>query len=124
VTTLVSYRTDGFWILIWLRFSLRWIGLLPRKLPGPGFVGQVSGSIAAFGHRRIRPRWTRLRRIASTHDAPQWQLTCGWVATPHRVLRLPFGLCLVVGGNYTADVGEETSERARVRKYLALMKGR
>lgn len=124
MTTVVSWRRDGYWTLAWLSFWYRWIGLLPRKLPGRGFVGRASGSLADFGRRRIKPAWTRLRRTPCTHDAPPWLLTCGWVAIPHRVHPLPFGLCLVVGGSYTAAAGAETSELARVKKYLELMKGR
>ena len=78
----VAWRTDGFWILLWLRIWFSLTSGRSRSVPPRGFVGTASGSSRATGLQGYKLLSTRLRRDRSTRDAPLWRLTCEWGASP------------------------------------------
>lgn len=81
----VAWRTDGFWILLWLRISFCLTsGRLRSSFPPAGFVGKVSLSSVATDRLRFRLLSTRMRREASTRSVRLWRLTCVW-----QINRLP-----------------------------------
>jgi len=85
VRTGVAWRTDGFWILLWLRI---WFSLTSghrRSFPPAGFIGVASLSLAATAPRVSRLLSTRMRHEAYTRDARLWRLTCVWaMSLPQR----------------------------------------
>ena len=83
---LVCWRDGGLLTLLWLALSLRLIGGRRGDLPPPGFVGQISGSLADVELWSLRPRSIRMCRLASTRSAPRWRLICVWETSR---LRLP-----------------------------------
>ena len=87
----VAWRTDGFWILFWLR--LWWILTSGHvsSFPPRGFVGTASTSFRATAMRDIRLCSTRMHHVPSTHDAPHWQLICVWRTNPPRLRKLKRG---------------------------------
>jgi len=91
LTTGVAWRTDGYWILVWLRI---WFYLTSgRRLSWPprGFVGKASISSVATGRPNCKLLSTRLRREVSTRDARLWRLTCEWEIGRHRSLKSKLG---------------------------------
>jgi len=75
---LVAWRDDGFWTLLWLAGWLLLTGGRRRDLPPPGFVGQVSGSLAVIEPRHFKRFLMTLSRTLYTSPAPPWRLTCVW----------------------------------------------
>jgi len=82
VTTGVAYRTDGFWILLWLRIWFCLTSGRPMSFPPRGFVGAASTSFRDTGRPPYKLLSTRLRRDRSTPGAHLWLLTCAWVINP------------------------------------------
>jgi len=75
---LVAWRDDGFWTLLWLAGWLLLTGGRRRDLPPPGFVGQISGSLAVIEPRHFKRFLMTLSRTLYTSPAPAWRLTCVW----------------------------------------------
>jgi len=73
-----AWRTDGFWILLWLRIWFYLISGHRQSWPPRGFVGKASLSSLDTGHPVCRLLSTRMRREVSTHTNPLWRLTCVW----------------------------------------------
>jgi len=82
----VAWRTDGFWILVWLRIWFYLTSGRSRSFPPKGFVGTVSGSFRGTGPRKCSLLSTRLRRVPSIRSAPHWQLTCEFRIGPRPLL--------------------------------------
>lgn len=60
-----------------------------------GFVGRVSGSLAAIERTRwhlLSIRISPLRNDPSICDVPLWRLTCEWGTHPHPSLQLKPGV--------------------------------
>lgn len=74
----VAWRTDGFWILSWLRIWFHLTSGRRMSFPPKGFVGRVSLSSAGIAPHAYSLSSTRLRREASTRSARLWRLTCVW----------------------------------------------
>ena len=82
MVTLVAWRDDGFCRLLWQRVWFYLRGVRKNDLPPAHSVGQVSGSLAGIGRKRVRPDSTKMLRIPSTSGAPLWRLTSEWDLYP------------------------------------------
>ena len=87
----VAWRTDGFWILFWLRIWFRLTSGRPMSFPPEGFVGKVSMSSVDTDRPGCRLLSTRLRPEVSTRAARLWRLTCVWRISLRRRRKLKLG---------------------------------
>jgi len=107
--TLACYRDDGYWTLLFYKWSRILIGGRTDKLPAWGFVGRASISFLGGEPRHARLRSARIRRIRSTSDVRLWRLTCVWVTRPLPLQEVPYGTGSAPAGLSSAAGGAEDS---------------
>lgn len=118
---LVAWRDDGFWTLLWLAAWLGLTGGRRRDLPPPGFVGQISGSLAVIEPRHFKRFSMTLSRTRFTAPAPAWRLTCVWERSRLLSRQILLGPSSAgVGDSPPVDDGADSSGTRRVSSLTTL----
>lgn len=118
---LVAWHDGGFWTLLLLSIYLRWSASYSRSLPPRGWVGQVSGSLAAIEAQKRKPSSIRLLRTHATPPVQPWRLICVWGDRTLAQHKTPSGRSSAVGGRVTDSVdGVVVSGKDSIRTEVSI----